>query len=629
MEKTTSKNHRPLETAAIIAIIALIFCPAGAQAGWAFYNTSNSPLQTNYISSLGISPDGEILIGSNGRGLYVFGEPGWRHYNQSNTGVPIDFAFAVTYDHDTLFVGSASGDLDAMPLGEGLSILNLVDSTWSQFNAGLEVNQIITGVEIAPDYRAISTYGGGLTIFNDVGWIRYQTDFRTEYTYADSQQQTFKVDPGTYLTTDYLRGLDYDQQNEILWIGTLDGGAVAYHDGDWQNYNMSNSGLPSNRIQLVRVKPNDSTVYFGTYGFGLAQKSGDTWTIYNTGNSPIVSNYVYSLAFRPDNGDLWIGTDNALSVKQSDDTWKSYVPPDSNLIYGDFYSDIAFDSADHVWVSTFGGGVAFKRLHPEPEPQDTLLVDVLKLKFFLRSPARHDITWLRANLEPDVELTDNDSVSIAVDSDYGNVYSWQHLFDLFSRIFHWGNLDIYLAYSDGSTVLLEYHHNQDRIKLYLLDWRQDVNRDNIEQQLDVRIAFGDYVGHDIVTIGPVNPAYDPDADTLDYEEGDLLLSTDYEPIIVGIDDEGSGSAPTQFALPTNHPNPFNASTEISFGMPAPAKVEFIVFDILGREITSEVKLFGAGQHSIIWNGSDKASGVYYYTLNIGAETYTGKMTLLK
>jgi len=629
MKNTSANYHRPLTTAAILATAALILCPLPIRADWAFYNSSNSPLQTNYISSLQVSPDGEILIGSNGRGLYVFGEDAWRHYDQNNTGVAINFAFSVTFDHDTLFVGSASGDLDAMPIGEGLSILSLNDSTWAQFNTGLEVNQIITGIEIAPDYRAVSTYGGGLTIFNDIGWIRYQTDFRTEYTYADSQQQTFKIDPGTYFYTDYLRCLDYDRQNDVLWIGTLDGGAIAFHDGNWQQYNTSNSGLPSNRIQLVRADQDDSAVYFGTYGFGLVKKAGDTWTTYDTGNSPIVSNYIYSLAFQPDNGDLWIGADNALSVLESGDTWRSYVPPDSNLIYGDFYSDIAFDSAGHIWVSTFGGGVAFKRLQPEPEPEDTLLVDVQKLKFFLREPARHDITWLRANLEPGVELADNDSVSITVNSDYGNVYSWQHLFDLFYRIFHWGNLDIYLAYSDGSTVLLEYFHNQDMIKLYLLDWRQDINEDNIEQQLDVRIVLGPYAGHDIVTVGPVNPACDPDADTLDYDEGDLLLSTDYIPIIVGIDGDETETAPGQLALPTNYPNPFNASTEISFSIAASARVEFVVFDILGREIFSDVKMLGAGRHSFIWNGSEKASGVYYYLLNIGVDSFTGKMTLLK
>jgi hypothetical protein len=328
---------------------------------WTPYTQFNSPLETDYISSLNVSPDGKVLIGSHGRGLFVVDSTGWDAFNTDSTGVPINYANSAVFCDDTLFIGSASGNLDTQPIGEGLSFM-APDSTWAQANNGLEISPIITGIEHTSNYRIVSTYGGGLTFYDDIGWIRYQNDFRTEFTYADSQQQVFKVDPGTYIPTDYIKCMDYDEVNNILWLGTLNGGAVAYDGTNWVTYNPGNSGLPSYRIQTIETDPSDGKVYFGTFGFGIAEKSGDNWQTYNTTNSPLVSNYIYSLASRPDSNHLWIGTNYAISVLQGDGNWQSYIPPDSGLVWGDFYSDIAFDSSSCVWVSTFGGGIATKQI---------------------------------------------------------------------------------------------------------------------------------------------------------------------------------------------------------------------------------------------------------------------------
>ena len=620
MFKQISKINR-------LAIIALLLVPVKVSAEWIPYDTSNSPLQTNNISSLTVSPDNRLLIGSHGAGLFVKYGNDWSIFNEDNTGVPINYANSIRFDNDTMFVGSASGDLDSQPLGEGLSILHIADSTWSELNSGLEINHIITGIEIAPGYRAVSTYGGGITIFNDVGWIRYQAEFRTEFTYADSQQQTFEVEPGTYLLTDYLLGLDYDTLNDILWIATLGGGVVAFSNNTWQTYNTENSGLPSNRIQVIKVGPCNTKVYFGTYGYGLVQKDGDNWTTYNTDNSPLVSDYIYSLEIRPDNSDLWIGTNIGLSVLTTDDLWHEYIPPDSNLVWGDFYSDIAFDSSGNVWVATFGGGMAKKSLEEGPEPEDTLSVCVNKLKFFLRKPPRNDITWLKARIEPLVMLEDEDSVSITVDSELGRIYSWEYCFDQFWHIFHWHNIDLYMACVNGSIVLLKYKHNQGRIKISLLDWNQQINEDNFAPEVDVRIKLDNYVGFDHVNLWPGDPAQDPDTDTLYYDEDDLLYSNEFDaPTII---EDNNDFLPENADIPVNHPNPFNASTKILFTTSRQTMVRFTVYDVLGRVVSVDENYFNAGAHSLNWNGSTQASGVYYYTLQIGDKGYTGKMTLLK
>jgi len=608
-----------------LILIALLNITAVCFADWTPYTMDNSPLETNYLSSLYVSADGRILVGSHGYGLYIKDGDNWSLFNQNNTGVPISYANSITYESDTLFVGSASGNLENEPFGEGLSVLNLADSTWMQYNMGLEINPIITGIERTPEFRAVSTYGGGVTIFNNDGWIRYQTNFRTEFSYADSQQQTFNVDPGTYLQSDYIYGLEYDSQNNILWIASLEG-AVTYSEGNWYIYDTDNSGLPSNTIRLIKADPNNTAVYFGTIGYGLVQKIGESWNIYSTGNSPILSNFIYSLEVRPDNSDLWIGTNSGLNVVSPDSSWISYIPPDSNLVEGSFYSDIAFDSSGNVWVSSFGGGMASKRV--ESEPEDSLTVDVRKLKLFIRNQ-RPDITWIRAHLEPMVNLDNNDSVSITVSSELGNVYSWNNLFDLFYHVFNHGNLDIYFAYIDGSTVFLKYYNDQNRIKLYLLDWHDEINQDNLIPELNVRIKLGNYVGYDQVFIRPVNLSNDPDIDNFAYSQDDVLLSIEGDPDIVDIDDTETDIIPEAFIIPTNYPNPFNASTRIQFSIAEPAMVKLTVYDILGRIVSIDENYFGAGSHGFEWNGFAKPSGVYFYTLQAAENIFTGKMTLLK
>ncbi|MGH2574326.1 MAG: T9SS type A sorting domain-containing protein, partial [Ignavibacteria bacterium] len=59
-------------------------------------------------------------------------------------------------------------------------------------------------------------------------------------------------------------------------------------------------------------------------------------------------------------------------------------------------------------------------------------------------------------------------------------------------------------------------------------------------------------------------------------------------------------------------------------------VQLIIFDILGREITTLVnEQLTPGTYEIEWNALKSPSGVYYYKLSAGDFTETKKMVLLK
>lgn len=95
----------------------------------------------------------------------------------------------------------------------------------------------------------------------------------------------------------------------------------------------------------------------------------------------------------------------------------------------------------------------------------------------------------------------------------------------------------------------------------------------------------------------------------------------------------SSFLPNQFQLSPNYPNPFNASTSISYFLPDDASVKLAVFDILGNQIQQLVNQYQfPGEHKIVWN-PNRASGIYFCKLDIqhGDEkrSATQKMLLLK
>lgn len=93
--------------------------------------------------------------------------------------------------------------------------------------------------------------------------------------------------------------------------------------------------------------------------------------------------------------------------------------------------------------------------------------------------------------------------------------------------------------------------------------------------------------------------------------------------------------PTDYALEQNYPNPFNPATVIAFSLKEQGEIALDVFDILGRRVvTLGSGSWEAGNHQVVWDGrsedgSQVASGMYFYRLQTLRFTQTRKMLLLK
>jgi len=102
---------------------------------------------------------------------------------------------------------------------------------------------------------------------------------------------------------------------------------------------------------------------------------------------------------------------------------------------------------------------------------------------------------------------------------------------------------------------------------------------------------------------------------------------------VGIEDHAV--TPGEFVVMNNYPNPFNPETKIQFGLPEAAEVTITVCDIMGGVMTNHKGSYPPGAHLYTWNGSNLASGVYFYRVTMRSmhtgviHTFSRKMVLLR
>jgi len=90
------------------------------------------------------------------------------------------------------------------------------------------------------------------------------------------------------------------------------------------------------------------------------------------------------------------------------------------------------------------------------------------------------------------------------------------------------------------------------------------------------------------------------------------------------------SAPAEFRLYQNSPNPFNPTTSISFDVARETNVELTVYDMLGRQVITLVnKKYEPGSYTAPFDANQLASGLYFYRISMGGFQQTRKMLLVR
>lgn len=145
-------------------------------------------------------------------------------------------------------------------------------------------------------------------------------------------------------------------------------------------------------------------------------------------------------------------------------------------------------------------------------------------------------------------------------------------------------------------------------------------RDSL-QQLELPIAQGSWTIY----------AYS-EGDTVPAANGPFTLTIDASAVLLV---NGDPLLPQTFALHQNYPNPFNPRTKIRYDLPERARVNLVIYDLLGREVKTLVRGFQEpGFKSVIWDGKDTrgqavSAGVYIYRITAGEFVQTRKLVILK
>jgi hypothetical protein len=126
-----------------------------------------------------------------------------------------------------------------------------------------------------------------------------------------------------------------------------------------------------------------------------------------------------------------------------------------------------------------------------------------------------------------------------------------------------------------------------------------------------------------IDTGDPNSPLDPDSTRAD-------MGAYYYNPSAGVPGGSKQLQPLAFCLFPNYPNPFNPTTTFSFVLPMKSEVELAVYNVMGQRIATLINGWQeAGIHQVRFDGTDLASGMYFYQLEAGDYRLVRKAILLK
>jgi len=221
-------------------------------------------------------------------------------------------------------------------------------------------------------------------------------------------------------------------------------------------------------------------------------------------------------------------------------------------------------------------------------------------------------TTLRA--EPDVTLSFPCGMSSADEAvSVGDInhdgYNDLVLVSSYCENSDWGVLSLYLGHpwlNPQPVWTIEGRGWQNLVSIQTAAGLGDVNGDGIDD-----IAIGAYDGLD----------FDGWRGRCIIVAGDTMLRAEADPRF--------SVEPASFSVQA-FPNPFNASTTLTFSLPTPAVVTMEVFDVLGRcAWRKELGRMTAGEKREVWDAAEMTSGVYFVRVNAGELARVEKVMLLR
>ncbi len=316
------------------------------------FNTENSGLPNNEVTSIAIDAQGIKWFGTNDGQVAKFDGINWTVYNNTNSILPVNYPItSITIDkQNNKWIGTylIYSDPNGLVIGTDGGLFKFDDSNWTIYNntnSGLP-NNSISAISVDKDGNKWIATRNGLAKFDNLHWTVYNKD-----------NSELPNDEVTAITIDGLGN---------KWIGTSIGAVAKFNDSNWTVYNSS---LPRiNGINSIAIDDEGKKWFGGTSdwhlglnGGGLAVFDDTNWAFYNSDNSSLPYNSVTAIAI-DGLGNKWLGTYlpelyfYGGVVKFDGTNWVIYEGTNSVLPVDYIYS-IVIDDKGNKWFGTWLSGV--------------------------------------------------------------------------------------------------------------------------------------------------------------------------------------------------------------------------------------------------------------------------------
>ncbi|MFA5011457.1 MAG: two-component regulator propeller domain-containing protein [Ignavibacteria bacterium] len=299
----------------------------------------------------------------------AYGQNQWKYYHPNNSGLPGNIVPDIIID---------STNAKWFATNNGLA--RLKGNTWTVWdttNSLIPNNFIQSIIKDKENNIWIATRNKGIVKYDGINWTLY---YNTNLGYPLLAINRLRVDNNNTLWAcsqtlgllKYLSSInkwvryytansglpdnsvtDVQFENNIKWIGTVQGGIARFNDTSWTIYNHNNTPLESDFIERVGIDNFDNKWFCTRFG-GVAKFNSDQnqWTIYTSTNSGLPWNNTYSIFFDEQNT-KWIGIAGGGFTIFNDTNWVTALDTNSTTV-GDFkkdkYNNVWICASEGVWV---------------------------------------------------------------------------------------------------------------------------------------------------------------------------------------------------------------------------------------------------------------------------------------
>ncbi|MBI2418234.1 MAG: T9SS type A sorting domain-containing protein [Ignavibacteriales bacterium] len=466
-------------------------------------------------------------------------------------------------------------------------------------------------------------------------------------------------------------------KNGYCWVGYLSGVIVKANVDGRSDYNLANPIKTQNSVNAIHIDKEGNTWFASGYS-GLVKYDSVNWISYKTTASGLPSNTVGSITI-DNNGDKWIGSDDGGVAKFDNTVWSKFDTA-NHIIPSNKIIAIAVDKKNKKWIAA-GSGYIYQyndtswKIIQYPDNLNGLVIDEAQNKWiatYSNGLLKYDgTTWIK--YYPPFSGTIPPGVYCMVIDRQGEI--WGRIYTQSTgynpglgrfngtdwTIFSQANSDLpenyftHIAVSKNNNKWITGGQNPFLVEFDGAKWiRYDSSNFNLPSFKISSIAFEENGNMWIATESglckfdgniikifntgnsgiPLDKVLNISIDAKGnkwigtsggglavFREGGVILNAEKNPETVFDKD---------FLLYQNYPNPFNPVTKIDYRVPENCVVTLKVFDVLGKEVATLVnEVQSAGKYSLMFNGANLPSGIYFYRLQAGQYSEVKKLALVK